>query len=104
MEGHSAGAKSRKNVGKVSKNPAAKMTVPYEHRLGVLAEVGADRSSSARGVLEVGSRTWTSPGYDFEDGAALVDPDGVLPPISSFKVPEDKTPTTAITLTSVSRE
>ena len=31
------------------------------------------------------------PGYDFEDGAALVDPDGVLPPISFLKVPEGKT-------------
>jgi hypothetical protein len=30
------------------------------------------------------------PGYDFEDGAALVDPDGVLPPISFLKVPEGK--------------
>src|SRR5262245_36372273 len=31
------------------------------------------------------------PGYDFPDGAALVDPDGVLPPISFLKVPESKT-------------
>jgi hypothetical protein len=30
------------------------------------------------------------PGYDFEDGAALVDPDGLLP-ISFLKVPESKT-------------
>lgn len=31
------------------------------------------------------------PGYDVDDGAALVDPDGVLPPISFLKVPESKT-------------
>src|SRR5262245_6847379 len=31
------------------------------------------------------------PGYDFEDGAALVDPEGRLPPISFLKVPEGKT-------------
>jgi hypothetical protein len=31
------------------------------------------------------------PGYDFEEGAALVDPDAVLPPISFLKVPEVKT-------------
>jgi hypothetical protein len=32
------------------------------------------------------------PGYDFDDGAVLVDPDGVLPPpISFLKVPESKT-------------
>jgi glyoxalase superfamily protein len=30
-------------------------------------------------------------GYDFPDGAALVDPDGKLPPISFLKVPEGKT-------------
>ena len=31
------------------------------------------------------------PGYDFEEGASLVDPDGVLPAISFLKVPEGKT-------------
>ncbi len=31
------------------------------------------------------------PGYDFLDGAALIDPEGVLPPISFLKVPEGKT-------------
>jgi len=31
------------------------------------------------------------PGYDSEDGAALIDPEGVLPPISFLKVPEVKT-------------
>jgi len=31
------------------------------------------------------------PGYDFADGASLVDPDGVLPAISFVKVPEAKT-------------
>jgi hypothetical protein len=31
------------------------------------------------------------PGYDFEDGAALIDPDGALPAISFLKVPEGKT-------------
>jgi hypothetical protein len=31
------------------------------------------------------------PGYDFADGAALIDPHGVLPPISFLKVPEGKT-------------
>jgi len=31
------------------------------------------------------------PGYDEEDGAALIDPDGVLPPISFLRVPEAKT-------------
>jgi Glyoxalase-like domain len=31
------------------------------------------------------------PGYDFEDGASLVDPDGVRPAISFLKVPEGKT-------------
>src|SRR5262245_38872406 len=31
------------------------------------------------------------PGYDSEDGASLVDPNGVLPPISFLKVPEGKT-------------
>ena len=31
------------------------------------------------------------PGYDFEDGASLVDPDGVLPAISFLRVPEGKT-------------
>src|SRR5262245_5648424 len=30
------------------------------------------------------------PGYDFDEGASLVDPDGVLPPISCLKVPESK--------------
>jgi hypothetical protein len=34
------------------------------------------------------------PGYDFEDGAALIDPDGVLPPISFSKVPERRLPGT----------
>jgi hypothetical protein len=31
------------------------------------------------------------PGYDFEDGASLVDPDGVRPAIGFLKVPEGKT-------------
>lgn len=31
------------------------------------------------------------PGYDFEDGASLVDPDGRLPAISFLRVPEGKT-------------
>lgn len=31
------------------------------------------------------------PGYDFEDGASIVDPDGVLPVIGFLKVPEGKT-------------
>jgi hypothetical protein len=31
------------------------------------------------------------PGYDFHDGAALIDPEGVLPPISFLTVPEGKT-------------
>jgi hypothetical protein len=31
------------------------------------------------------------PGYDFEDGASLVDPDGALPAIGFLKVPEGKT-------------
>jgi catechol 2,3-dioxygenase-like lactoylglutathione lyase family enzyme len=31
------------------------------------------------------------PGYDFDGGASLVDPDGVLPAISFLKVPEGKT-------------
>jgi hypothetical protein len=31
------------------------------------------------------------PGYDFEGGASLVDPDGVLPAISFLQVPEGKT-------------
>lgn len=31
------------------------------------------------------------PGYDFADGASLIDPDGVLPAISFLKVPEGKT-------------
>jgi hypothetical protein len=30
------------------------------------------------------------PGYEFADGAALIDPGGVLPPISFLKVPEGK--------------
>jgi hypothetical protein len=30
-------------------------------------------------------------GYDFADGASLVDPDGKLPALSFLKVPEDKT-------------
>ena len=31
------------------------------------------------------------PGYDFEDGASLVDPDGLRPAIGFLKVPEGKT-------------
>jgi catechol 2,3-dioxygenase-like lactoylglutathione lyase family enzyme len=31
------------------------------------------------------------PGYDFADGASLIDPAGVLPAISFLKVPEGKT-------------
>lgn len=31
------------------------------------------------------------PGYDEEDGASIVDPDGVLPAISFLRVPEGKT-------------
>jgi hypothetical protein len=31
------------------------------------------------------------PGYDFEDGWSLVDPDGLLPAISFLRVPEAKT-------------
>jgi Glyoxalase-like domain len=31
------------------------------------------------------------PGYDFADGASLVDPDGLLPAISFLRVPEGKT-------------
>src|SRR3989337_2219331 len=31
------------------------------------------------------------PGYDFEDGASLVDPDGVRPAIGFLRVPEGKT-------------
>jgi catechol 2,3-dioxygenase-like lactoylglutathione lyase family enzyme len=31
------------------------------------------------------------PGYDFEDGASLVDPDGALPAIGFLRVPEGKT-------------
>src|SRR5689334_16512120 len=31
------------------------------------------------------------PGYDVEDGASLVDPDGVLPAIGFLRVPEGKT-------------
>jgi catechol 2,3-dioxygenase-like lactoylglutathione lyase family enzyme len=31
------------------------------------------------------------PGYDFADGAALIDPEGVLPAISFLRVPEGKT-------------
>jgi hypothetical protein len=31
------------------------------------------------------------PGYDFPDGASLVDPDGLLPAIGFLKVPEGKT-------------
>ena len=30
-------------------------------------------------------------GYDFENGAAPIDPEGLLPPISFLKVPEGKT-------------
>ncbi|MFI7546491.1 VOC family protein [Actinoplanes sp. NPDC049599] len=31
------------------------------------------------------------PGYDFADGAALIDPEGRLPAVSFLKVPEGKT-------------
>src|SRR5262245_7161132 len=31
------------------------------------------------------------PDYDFVDGAALIDPEGVLPPIGFLKLPEGKT-------------
>lgn len=31
------------------------------------------------------------PGYDFPDGASIVDPDGVLPAIGFLRVPEGKT-------------
>lgn len=44
------------------------------------------------------------PGYDFADGASLVDPDGVLPAISFVKVPEGKTRRTGSTSTYASRE
>jgi hypothetical protein len=33
----------------------------------------------------------TEPGYDFPDGASLIDPEGVRPAISFLRVPEGKT-------------
>ena len=33
----------------------------------------------------------TEPGYDFVDGASLIDPEGALPAISFLRVPEGKT-------------
>src|SRR5215212_6396755 len=45
------------------------------------------------------ARHFEVPEEELEDGASLVDPDGVLPPIGFLKVPEDKGPRTGCTST-----
>jgi hypothetical protein len=55
--------------------------------------IGADAADPQR-LAEFWARALgyvPEPGYDFDDGASLVDPDGVLPALSFLRVPEGKT-------------